>query len=113
MSEPLVSIIIPVFNGSNYLANAIDSALGQTYPHCEVIVVNDGSNDEGATESIARSYGDRIRYHYKENGGVASAMNLGIRLTHGDYFSWLSHDDYYHPDKILHQLKSDRSHVVL
>jgi len=104
MSEPLVSIIIPVFNGANYLTSAIDSALGQTYPYCEVIVVNDGSNDEGATERIACSYGDRIRYFYKENGGVASAMNLGIRHMHGDYFSWLSHDDYYHPDKILHQL---------
>ena len=54
---PLVSVIIPVYNGSNYLAEAIDSALAQTYKNTEIIVVNDGSCDEGETESVAKSYG--------------------------------------------------------
>jgi glycosyltransferase involved in cell wall biosynthesis len=78
-SNPKVSIVIPVYNGSNYLKEAIDSALGQTSKDVEIIVVNDGSNDGGQTEAIAKSYGDKIRYFYKENGGVASALNLGIK----------------------------------
>lgn len=102
--NPKVSIIIPVYNGSNYLREAIDSALAQTYKNIEVIVVNDGSNDGGKTEEIARSYGDKIRYFPKENGGVASALNLGIRKMTGEYFSWLSHDDVYCPEKVEVQI---------
>lgn len=99
-NTPLISIIIPVYNGSNYLAEAIDCALGQTYENIEVIVVNDGSSDEGKTEEIALSYGDRIHYISKENGGVSSALNLGIKNMKGKYFSWLSHDDKYLPHKV-------------
>jgi glycosyltransferase involved in cell wall biosynthesis len=61
-TTPKVSIVIPVYNGSNYLSQAIDSALAQTYPNIEIVVVNDGSNDGGATEKIALSYGDKVRY---------------------------------------------------
>ncbi len=85
--NPLVSIIIPVYNGSNYVKEAIDSALAQTYKNIEVIVVNDGSTDN--TEKIVKSYGDKIRYFYKENGGVASALNLAIENSKGEYISWL------------------------
>jgi glycosyltransferase involved in cell wall biosynthesis len=106
--NPKVSIIIPVYNGSDYLREAIDSALAQTYRNIEVIVVNDGSTDDGKTEAIALSYGERIRYLRKENGGVASALNLGIREMTGDYFSWLSHDDLYYPDKTAVQVDSLR-----
>ncbi len=104
MKQPLVSIIIPVYNGSNYVREAIDSALAQTYPHKEIIVVNDGSTDGGATEEIILSYGDRVQYVKKENGGVSSALNAGIRAMHGEYFSWLSHDDTYMPAKIETQV---------
>ncbi|MDL2232647.1 glycosyltransferase [Ruminococcaceae bacterium OttesenSCG-928-L11] len=103
---PLVSIIIPVYNGSNYMQEAIDSALAQTYPNIEVIVVNDGSNDNGATEKIALSYGKKIKYYSKINGGVASALNYGIREMQGEYFSWLSHDDMYTPDKVARQISA-------
>ncbi len=103
--NPLVSIVIPVYNGSNYLKEAIDSALAQTYSNIEIIVVNDGSIDAGKTEEIALSYGDRIRYFKKENGGVATALNLGIETMRGEYFSWLSHDDIYMPEKIEKQLE--------
>lgn len=103
MFKPLVSIVIPVYNGSNYLHEAIDSALAQTYEKCEIIVVNDGSTD--CTEQICLSYGDRIRYFYKENGGVATAVNLGIKQMKGEYFSWLSHDDLYYPEKIEKQIE--------
>ena len=103
---PKVSIVIPVYNGSNYLREAIDSALAQTYANLEILVVNDGSKDEGKTEEIALSYGDRIRYFHKENGGVSSALNVGIRNMTGDYFSWLSHDDLYAPNKVELQVQA-------
>ncbi|MFS8137093.1 MAG: glycosyltransferase, partial [Thermomonas sp.] len=105
-TSPLVTIVIPVYNGSNYLAEAIDSALSQTYPYVEVVVVNDGSNDDGRTERLALSYGERIRYFSKPNGGVASALNHGVEKMVGDYFSWLSHDDLYQPEKIERQMQA-------
>jgi len=98
MNNPLVSIIIPVYNGEDYMREAIDSALAQTYSNFEVLVINDGSTDR--TEEIALSYGDKIRYFKKENGGVSSALNKGIKEMKGYYFSWLSHDDAYAIDKI-------------
>lgn len=115
--HPLVSIIIPVYNGSNFLAEAVDSALAQTYDNIEILVINDGSTDNGATESIAKSYGDKVRYFSKKNGGVASALNLGIKKMKGDYFSWLSHDDLYKAGKIAKQIEflsklTDKSVVI-
>ncbi len=105
MNIPKVSIVIPVYNGSNYLREAIDSAVAQTYRNIEIIVVNDGSNDNGETETIALSYGDKIRYFSKENGGTSTALNMGIINMTGEYFSWLSHDDKYYPDKIKRQIE--------
>ena len=102
--QPKVSIVIPVYNGANYLSQAIDSAIGQTYENIEIIVVNDGSNDNGETEKIALGYGEKIRYFKKENGGVSSALNFGIKMMEGEYFSWLSHDDLYTEDKIEKQV---------
>lgn len=108
--QPLVSIIIPVYNGSNFLAEAIDSALAQTYKNFEIIVVNDGSTDNGKTEDVAKSYGSKIRYFYKANGGVSTALNFGIQKMHGSWFSWLSHDDLYYPDKIERQINYIKQH---
>lgn len=99
MNETIYSIVIPVYNGSQYLSEAIESSLAQTYPYVEVIVVNDGSTDGGKTEAVALSYGDRIRYFYKRNGGVSSALNVGIRNMKGEWFAWLSHDDLFSPDR--------------
>lgn len=101
--NPLVSIVIPVYNGENYLKEAIDSALAQTYENIEIIVVNDGSVDN--TESIAKSYGNKIKYFKKKNGGTSTALNLGIKNMKGEYFSWLSHDDMYYPNKIKRQIE--------
>jgi len=98
--NPLVSIIIPVYNGANYLSEAIESAINQTYKNIEIIVVNDGSNDKGATREVALKYSNQIRYFEKENGGVASAFNHGIKRMKGEFFSWLSHDDVYMDYKI-------------
>ena len=98
--SPLVSIVIPAYNASNYLADAINSALAQTYKNIEIIVINDGSKDNGATRTKAESFGDKIRYFEKPNGGSSSALNYGIKQMKGEWFSWLSHDDFYYPSKI-------------
>ena len=109
-----VSIIIPVYNseknihGADYLRQAIDSALAQTYKNIEVVVVNDGSKDNGKTEETALSYGDKIKYIKKENGGVSTALNAGIKNAEGEWISWLSHDDLYTPDKIEAQMSDVR-----
>ncbi|MNF44518.1 Hyaluronan synthase [compost metagenome] len=103
--KPLVTIVIPVYNGANFLADSIQSALDQTYEFIEVIVVNDGSNDGGATERVAQSFGGAIRYFSKRNGGVASALNMAIREMSGEYFSWLSHDDLYVKEKVAAQVE--------
>lgn len=104
MNFPLVSIIIPVYNGSNYLREAIESAINQVYQNIEIIVINDGSNDNDQTEKIALEFSSDIRYFKKINGGVSSALNLGIKMMKGEYFSWLSHDDLYYPTKISEQI---------
>lgn len=114
---PKVSIVIPVYNGANYMREAIDSALNQTYSNIEVIVVNDGSRDNGETDRIARSYGDLIRYFEKPNGGVATALNFGIEKMTGEYFSWLSHDDMYASTKIEDEVRrllpeEDRTAII-
>jgi glycosyltransferase involved in cell wall biosynthesis len=102
-SNPLVSVIIPVYNGTNYLREAIDSVLTQTYKNYEIIVVDDGSTD--GTWDIIQSYGTRVYGIHKENGGVASALNCGIREARGDYIAWLSHDDLFLPEKLEKQVR--------
>ncbi|MBP3557007.1 MAG: glycosyltransferase [Thermoguttaceae bacterium] len=106
--HPLITIVMPVYNGTNYLQESVNSALAQTYDNIEIVVVNDGSTDDGATDalaqSLARQYPDKIRYFSKENGGVSSALNLALEKARGRWFSWLSHDDLYYPDKIKAQV---------
>jgi len=99
---PKVSVIIPVFNGQNFLREAIDSVLSQTYRNYETIVVDDGSTD--ATWTIIQSYGSTLLSTRKENGGVASALNCGIQKATGKYIAWLSHDDLFLPSKIESQV---------
>ncbi len=79
---PRVSIIIPVYNGEDYVSLAIECALNQTYSNLEIIVVNDGSTD--STDEICKKYGDKIKYICKKNGGVSTALNLGIENMTGD-----------------------------
>jgi len=109
MDGPLISVIIPVYNGADYLREAIDSVLKQVCNDYELIVVNDGSNDGGATEAIVESFGDRIRYCYKGNGGVSSALNVGIAHMRGEWFAWLSHDDLMS----INRIESDRRLIQL
>jgi glycosyltransferase involved in cell wall biosynthesis len=112
---PKVSVVIPVYNGARYLSAAIDSALDQTYANVEVLVVNDGSDDD--TLAIALGYGDRIKLIEQENRGPGAALNAGVAAMTGAYFCWLSHDDVYKPGKIEHQVEFyrwlERNDVVL
>ena len=105
---PLVSVVIPVYNGSNYLREAIDGALAQTYPNLEVVVVDDGSTDD--TWAIIQSYGARLVGLHKDNGGVASALNAGIRRAQGPLVAWLSHDDIFLPGKLARQAEFMLAH---
>jgi glycosyltransferase involved in cell wall biosynthesis len=106
--NPRVSIVMPVFNGGEYFRLALGSALAQTYENTEIIVVDDGSTDGGWTESIAREAGSRITYVRKPNGGVASALNAGVKVMTGDVFCWLSHDDLFRPEKTQLQVDYHR-----
>jgi glycosyltransferase involved in cell wall biosynthesis len=96
VTDPLVSVIIDNYNYARFLPDAIDSALDQTYPHVEVVVVDDGSTDD-SLEVIAK-YGDRVRCLSRVNGGQASAMNAGMEVATGDFIVMLDSDDTMFPD---------------
>lgn len=102
--KPIVSVIIPVYNGAAEVRRAIDSALGQTGCEVEVIVLNDGSDDE--TASVLQKYGDSIRAIHQQNSGLAKTRNNGIALATGDWVAFLDHDDYWQPEKLWLQLKA-------
>ncbi len=93
---PLVSVVIPCFNGERFLAAAIDSALSQDYTAMEVIVVDDGSTD--GSHRIMESYASRIAVVRQTNGGPSAARNSGIRLSQGSYVAFLDADDYWRVD---------------
>lgn len=93
----LVSILINSYNYGSFLRDAIESALAQTYPHCETIVVDDGSTD--GSQAIIRSYGDRIIPVFKKNGGQASAFNAGFERASGDIICFLDSDDTFRAHK--------------
>ncbi|MBW4693750.1 MAG: glycosyltransferase [Lyngbya sp. HA4199-MV5] len=106
--QPLVSILINNYNYARYVGDAIDSALGQTYPNIEVIVVDDGSTDQ--SREVIEGYGDRIIPIFKPNGGQASAMNAGFAASHGDIICLLDADDLFLPNKVDIVVKLFRSH---
>jgi glycosyltransferase involved in cell wall biosynthesis len=100
LAEPLVSVIVPVYNGERFLAAAVESALEQDYPSVEVIVVDDGSTDRSG--AIAQSH--PVRYLRQERGGAAAARNLGIGASRGDLVALLNADDLWTPDKLTRQV---------
>lgn len=105
------SVVIPSYNYARYLANAVDSALGQSPPPLEVIVVDDGSSDE-SPEVLAR-YGDRVSTVLKQNGGHASAINAGCRIARGDVVFLLDSDDEMQPGAIADVLDAWRPETVM
>jgi len=101
---PLVSIIIPTYNDSTVVCEAIDCSLNQKYDNLEIIVVDDGSTD-GTEQLLKEKYGDRINYIHQENKGLASARNTGIRHASGKYLQFLDADDLIDHEKISIQIK--------
>lgn len=105
--NPLVSIIVPCYNQAQYLPETLDSVLAQTYNNWECIIVNDGSPDN--TEEIAKVYCDkdqRFKYIYKENGGLSSARNAGLKLIKGSFVQFLDSDDMIDSQKFEKQITS-------
>ena len=96
--NPFVSIIINNYNYGRYVRQAIESALSQTYNHYELVIVDDGSTDE--SRAIIEEYKDRARLFFKENGGQASAFNIGITEAGGDFILLLDSDDYLYPQAV-------------
>jgi glycosyltransferase involved in cell wall biosynthesis len=101
MKSPLISCIVPVFNGERYLGEALESILNQTYRPIEVIVVDDGSAD--ATPVVIGRYGDRIRSFRQENAGPAAARNKALSEARADFIAFLDADDLWHPEKLERQ----------
>lgn len=96
--EPLVTCIIPVFNGERFLQEALDNAFKQSYRPLEVIVIDDGSTDR--TRDIATGYGEKVRYLWQPNSGPWVARNLGIGAAEGEFVAFLDADDLWHEEKV-------------
>jgi glycosyltransferase involved in cell wall biosynthesis len=100
--KPLVSVIIPVYNGDRYISQAIESVLEQTYTNYEVIIIDDGSTDN--TRNCLELHWHKIRYFYQDNQGVAAARNRGISESKGKLIAFLDQDDFFLPDKLESQV---------
>jgi glycosyltransferase involved in cell wall biosynthesis len=112
--QPLLSVIIPAYNRADFLRDALESVINQTYfekspsQAWELIVVDDGSTD--STQEVIRAFGDRIRYLYLPHSGVSTARNLGLSRAAGEFIAYLDSDDLWKPDKIETQIKYMLSH---
>jgi glycosyltransferase involved in cell wall biosynthesis len=102
MKPSLISCIVPVFNGERYLGEALDSILKQSYPSLEITVVDDGSTD--ATAAVADGYRHRIRYLWQPNAGQATARNVGLAASEGEFVAFLDADDLWHAEKLERQM---------
>lgn len=105
----MVSVIMPLYNAEAYLREAIDSILTQSYPHFELLILNDGSSDR--SEEICRSYHDsRIRYHFHQNIGLAGTLNKGLELATGAYIARQDQDDIAHSTRFEKQVAYLEAH---
>ena len=101
--HPLVSIVIPNYNGGLFLLESVSSALAQDYPNFEIIIVDDGSTDNSV--EVLDSFRNKIIVIEKENFGAASARNLGILAASGEFVAFLDSDDLWEPNKLTMQMK--------
>jgi len=108
--NPSVSIGIPCYNNARWLGQAIESALAQTWPEKEVLVVDDGSTDNSA--EVARGFGERIRFFHTVNRGGNHARNLVVQYATGEWLQFLDADDYLEPAKVAQQLTEVNSEAA-
>lgn len=104
--NPLISIVVPIYNTEAYLAETIESVIHQLYTNWELLLIDDGSTDSSA--KICQKYTQkdlRIQYHFKANSGQAAARNLGINLSKGEFVGFLDSDDLWTPEKLSQQLE--------
>lgn len=101
-NNPLVSIVIPVYNAENYIQQTLDSVLGQTYLNFEIIVVDDGSTD--SSKEILETYQEKITLYPIENSGVSYARNFAVERAKGEWIAFIDADDVWFPDKLWTQL---------
>jgi glycosyltransferase involved in cell wall biosynthesis len=99
---PLVSVIIPTYNREKIITRAIDSVFAQTYQDFEIIVLDDGSQDN--TKAVVEGYGTKVHYFYQNNKGIAGARNAGMHQAAGEYIAFLDSDDYWLPGKLERQM---------
>ncbi|WP_313114933.1 glycosyltransferase family 2 protein [Aequorivita sediminis] len=114
-NQPLISIIVPVFNKENFLRECLDSIINQDYQNFELIVVNDGSTDGSKIicEEYAAKY-DQIILVHTENGGVSSARNKGLQIAKGEWVTFVDSDDYISKDYLNIVLKTqDRDFIIV
>src|ERR1700719_2926400 len=105
MMEPLVSILVPAYNAQQWIADTLASALAQTWPKKEIIVVDDGSTDR--TLQVAKQFASKtVRIITQANQGASVARNTAYSLCQGDYIQWLDADDLLDPDKIQRQMQA-------
>lgn len=105
MKNPLISIVIPIYNAEKYLHECLDSVINQTYKNIEIIAINDGSNDSSL--DILNEYFNndkRIKIYTKENGGVSSARNYALEKVNGDYIMFIDSDDYLVNKNVIQEL---------
>jgi glycosyltransferase involved in cell wall biosynthesis len=98
----LVSVVIPAYNAGPFIADAVQSALAQSYRPLEIVVTDDGSTDGTAT--VLKQFGSAIQVVSQPNGGLASARNSAVRASRGEFVAFLDADDTWHPDKIARQV---------
>lgn len=111
-AQPLVSVIMPVYNGERFVVQAIDSILAQTYTNLELLVINDGSTDN--TDSIVRKYKDvRIKYISRENVGLAKTLIELVKMSNGSLIARMDADDVSHIDRIKMQVNCFTSNPKL
>lgn len=112
--NPLISVIVPVYNVEDYVAECLESIIDQSYQNLEIIIVNDGAEDGSA--EICREYtarDNRIVFLEKENGGLSSARNFGLDHATGDYISFVDSDDFIHEDYFKVMLENSEDHQLV
>ena len=102
-NQPLVSIVIPAHNSASWIRETLDNVLSQSYPCCEIIIVDDGSTDH-TKQLIDAHYDEHVKYVYQHNAGPARARNHGIAVAKGEYIQFLDSDDFLNTEKIARQM---------